>query len=419
MPGLHFRPMKFSKSTTTLLLLNLVWMGAVAYLVRRLADAENVAPPVLATPAPAASEVKIEKRIVTVTRTNEFRWSQLEPEDYRTYIERLRSVGCPEQTIRDIVIADVDKLLAPRLRAAAPGRKDLPYWQSEEKELWTSLDHRESQRQQQAIDFEKRNVIQQLMGVDLVAERQKVLGQEDYYGKRLGFLPDDKRNRVRIAVEKAANEELAVREKVWEEGEPLTAEDNTRLRQIQQQRDAEIAATLSPEELKQYELRMSPTAYAVRDSLFGMNATEEEFLTLFKLRKNFDDTWGPGEPADPAVQEKWAQSREALSGAIRAKLGEARYAEYARAQDADYRGLSVAAARFQLPASRALEVYDYKRQVQEQRVAVVSNPNLTLPQKTATLQAMADETEQAVREAMGERAFRYYQRQGLGGWMRK
>ncbi|MFN0077443.1 MAG: hypothetical protein ACKVY0_13315 [Prosthecobacter sp.] len=411
--------MKISKSTTTLLLLNLVWMGAVAYLVKRLADAQNAAAPVPAASVPAAPEVRVEKRIVTVTRTNDFHWSQLESEDYRAYIERLRSIGCPEQTIRDIIIADVDKLLAPRLRAAAPGRKDLAYWQSEEKELWSSLDQRESHRQQQAIDFEKRNVIQQLMGVDLVAERQKVLGQEDYYGKRLDFLPDGKRSRVRIAVEKAAGEELAVRQKVWEEGEALTAGDQAQLRQIQKQRDAEIAATLSPEEFRQYELRMSPTAYSVRDSLFGMNATEEEFLEIFKLRKGFDDVWGQGEPEDPAAQEKWAQSGEALQAAIRAKLGEARAAEYVRAQDADYRGLCVAAARFQLPASKALEVYDYKRQVQEQRVALASNPTLTLAQKTAALQAMGDETEQAVREAMGERAFRYYQRQGLGGWMRK
>lgn len=412
--------MKLSKSTTSLVLLNLVWMGAVAYLVKKLADAENAAVPPPAVPVSVpVVRTKVETNIVTVTKINDFRWSQLESEDYRTYIERLRAVGCPEQTIRDLIIADVDKLLAPRLLATAPGRKDLQYWQSEEKELWTSLEQRAAQRQQQAIDFEKRNVIRQLMGVDLVAERQKVLGQEDYYGKRLGFLPDDKRSVVRMAVEKSAHDELAIREKVWEEGEPLTTEDQSQLRRIQQQREADIAAALSPEELKQYELRMSSTAYAVRDSLFGMNASEEEFLTLYKLRKSFDNAWGQGEPEDPAIKEKWAQAGQELVQSIRAKLGDVRYAEYARAQDTDYRELSVAAARFQLPASKALEVYEYKRVVQEQRVALVSDPNLTLQQKQATLQAMGNETEKAVREALGDRAFRYYLRHGQGGWMRK
>lgn len=39
-----------------------------------------------------------------------FRWSQLESTDYRQYIANLRGIGCPEQTIRDIVTADVASL---------------------------------------------------------------------------------------------------------------------------------------------------------------------------------------------------------------------------------------------------------------------------------------------------------------------
>lgn len=45
-----------------------------------------------------------------------FRWSQLESTDYRTYIANLRGIGCPEQTIRDIITADVNSLYAARRR---------------------------------------------------------------------------------------------------------------------------------------------------------------------------------------------------------------------------------------------------------------------------------------------------------------
>src|SRR5262245_41874041 len=34
------------------------------------------------------------------------RWSDIESSEYRTYIANLRSIGCPEQTIRDIIVAD-------------------------------------------------------------------------------------------------------------------------------------------------------------------------------------------------------------------------------------------------------------------------------------------------------------------------
>ena len=42
----------------------------------------------------------------------QFRWSMLESSDYRQYIANLRSIACPEQTIRDIITADVAALYA-------------------------------------------------------------------------------------------------------------------------------------------------------------------------------------------------------------------------------------------------------------------------------------------------------------------
>src|SRR5690349_901682 len=60
-------------------------------------------------PADPAAEPQVpEPQILTVT--NQITWDQLESEDYRTYITRLRTINCPEQTIRDIIIADLDKL---------------------------------------------------------------------------------------------------------------------------------------------------------------------------------------------------------------------------------------------------------------------------------------------------------------------
>ena len=39
-----------------------------------------------------------------------FSWREVESADYATYIANLRDIGCPEQTIRDIIIADVNQL---------------------------------------------------------------------------------------------------------------------------------------------------------------------------------------------------------------------------------------------------------------------------------------------------------------------
>ena len=70
------------------------------------AEAEN--PPLVAEavmPAPGVSPI---------AEVQPFHWSQIESADYRTYVANLRGIGCPEQTIRDLVKADVDSLYASR-----------------------------------------------------------------------------------------------------------------------------------------------------------------------------------------------------------------------------------------------------------------------------------------------------------------
>src|SRR5262249_55086014 len=53
-------------------------------------------------------------RTNTVVRRQFFTWQEVESPDYPTYIANLRDIGCPEQTIRDIIIADVNALYARR-----------------------------------------------------------------------------------------------------------------------------------------------------------------------------------------------------------------------------------------------------------------------------------------------------------------
>jgi len=48
-----------------------------------------------------------------------FHWSQIESTDYSIYVANLRSIGCPEQTIRDIITADVHTLYAAQLTQLA------------------------------------------------------------------------------------------------------------------------------------------------------------------------------------------------------------------------------------------------------------------------------------------------------------
>jgi len=61
-------------------------------------------PEAAATPPAQASDATLPPK------SPAFSWSQLESSDYPTYIANLRSVSCPETTVRDIISADVEGL---------------------------------------------------------------------------------------------------------------------------------------------------------------------------------------------------------------------------------------------------------------------------------------------------------------------
>ena len=76
----------------------------------------EAAPPEQFDEAPSAVEAAVPATSSIPAKGDErpFNWSQVESSDYNAYIANMRSIGCPEQTIRDIVTADVDSLYASR-----------------------------------------------------------------------------------------------------------------------------------------------------------------------------------------------------------------------------------------------------------------------------------------------------------------
>jgi hypothetical protein len=351
--------------------------------------------------------------------TNQFLWGQLESENYHDYIARLRAIACPEATIRDIIIADLDKLLAPELRALYGRRPELAYWHPVEEELANDVDPREVSRKSAEIEKRKRDIVRELIGADLARERMELQGEEDFYERRLAFLPEERRTQVRLILEKYQEAEQRFREKELEDGEPLDAGDRAQLRAIVRDRENELSQLLSADEKAQFELWLSPSANDVRHALYGMNATEQEFLTAYYSRRAFDEKWSSRDEVFLTAAERAEREldQQRMEADLRAKLGDERYALYQRGQDEDYHSLSALATRFKLPREKAAEVYGYKKVAEEIRAQVRANSELSDEQKQGALKAIAEETTGAVRATLGDRAFRYYLRTGQATWI--
>src|SRR5262245_49797568 len=65
-----------------------------------------------------------------VLKRQYFTWREIESDDYPTYVANLRDISCPEQTIRDIIIADVNGLYARR-KALEVVTSDQQWWRAE------------------------------------------------------------------------------------------------------------------------------------------------------------------------------------------------------------------------------------------------------------------------------------------------
>jgi hypothetical protein len=310
--------------------------------------------------------------------------------------------------------------MAPRVEATYGRRSDLQFWHSEEEELANDRDYGEIALAQRAIDKEKRAVIEELLGVDLVRERMRAKGEQDYYERRLGFLPVERRSELRNLLEKYDELEQGLRQKEWDHAEPLNIQDRAALRKLREQEQAELSALLDPTERAQYELWMSDTANAVRRAAYGMEISQEEFGVVYQARKTFDEQWAARDAdlMDEASRQRMEIARQEMEADLQRQLGAERFAEYKRGEDPDFHQLAKTATQFKLPKETAKRVYDVKRAHADVRGALDQNAALTLEQKASALAAMQEETARTVRELLGEKAFRYYMRAGDASWLR-
>src|SRR6266566_7849914 len=94
-----------------------------------------------------------------VLRRQFFSWQEVESADYPAYIANLRYIGCPEQTIRDIIIADVNALFAQK-RATEMVTAESQWWRSEPDPAVVQA----AADKAKALDEERRVLLTRLLG---------------------------------------------------------------------------------------------------------------------------------------------------------------------------------------------------------------------------------------------------------------
>lgn len=270
----------------------------------------------------AAASAQEESRIPS--RTNTFDWHQVESPDYRQYITNLRTIGCPEQTVRDIIIADVTQLYETKASALRRQAGPYEYWRTD-----ASGDPAQSSGHLHeaiiSLDRERREVIHTLLGTNLepLLDRIAFLDELD---PRLDFLPVNRQKEV----QKMERRFTELRSKAMDNG---TGDEDTLevLARLQAEREDYLNSALLPGEREEYDLRVSATADALRRQLNAIPVNSEEFRELFQYQNKFDQAFPPndlGLAFSPARQKERAEAETQLQSELQRILGEERFRSY-------------------------------------------------------------------------------------------
>jgi len=322
-----------------------------------------------------------------VVRRQFFTWQELESDDYPTYIANLRDIGCPEQTIRDLIIADVNTLYA-RKRATEVLTPEQQWWRSEPD---TNVVEMAAQKARE-LEQQRRELLVRLLGTnwesgDLVSLPRPTRPGLVLDGPQLGALAPETKQALQEVNLRSTERMQAYLEAQATAGK---APDPVELARLRQQTRQELGRVLSPAQLEEFLLRYSQNAGDLRAE-FGQlgffNVTANEFRSVFRATDNLDQQIQVLSGNDPNTLAQRNALDNARENAIKLALGPSRYEEYRNLQDPLYRQALAQALQAGTPEA-VRTIYEIQLAAQSQQDSIRSATNLTASQKSVELKQL-------------------------------
>lgn len=337
-----------------------------------------------------------------VVRRQYFSWRDLESPDYEVYIANLRAIGCPEQTVRDIIIADVNALYARR-RATELITPEQQWWRSDV-DTNVLLAAQEKSRE---LDDERRALLTRLLGPhwesgDLVSLPRPSRPGLVLDGPILGTLPAETKQALQ---EINARSEARLQAYLDAQQAQGKSADPVEMAKLRKQTRDELASVLPPGALEEYLLRYSQEANNLRAD-FGQleyfDPSPEEFRAMFRATDTIDQQLALlADSTDPNAVQTRQSLQTQRENAIKTALGPARYQEYQLLQDPLYRDAVAAASDAGTPDS-VMAIYENNLAAAVGQASIQANTNLTDSQKAIELKNLELQQLQANTVATGQ-----------------
>jgi hypothetical protein len=340
---------------------------------------------------------------------NHFAWSRIEAKDFEQLVINLRAIGCPEKTVRDIVVARGRRALEQISRESEPR---MSFWTAG---LRRTHAKQETERQERLSREQVIARLERVVGPDMFLEETKPMDEfESQAILRFMIGPVPEEAFVKLAAKLAwfneRREALDSRARgVWLD--TVEAE----LAQLRARYQPALAALLPPTQLEEMTARMAmlPQVDRVKFEMTDLSTAEVRQLGLIRAR--FSDPLREAHSflgRDSLTDEQEIE----LKAAERQFLGAARFAQLERAADSDFKTLFSLGQEHNLPRDAAVKVFDLRQLTAQEAEQLHKDKSLSdadRQQKFAQIQAGV---QQAVLQVLGADASGQYLGRG-GAWL--
>ncbi len=321
-------------------------------------------------------------------------WTLLQTDDLRTLVARLRAAGFPPAVIREILRTQVNARYNSRLTALMEPDPKVPYWRVGSSFYGVDAKRNEEINQ---LQRDRAKALRDLLTDDFFATGDVTAAQR----RQFGDLPRQKID----ALQRIEDDYTEMMSQVRAGMNGITLpEDKAKLALLIREKQTDLAAVLTPAELADYTMRTSPITNLLRTRLDTFDPSAGEFQAIFQTQQALNDklsvgTSGGNVSAGDFQQRQAAQAE--VEAQLKTALGDARYAEYSRAVSSEFQQLSRLAQRDNLPAAAAVQAYTARDQVTVESNRIFDDNTLSVDQKLAALQSLAQNTRAQLLATLG------------------
>ncbi|TAL05066.1 MAG: hypothetical protein EPO07_04200 [Verrucomicrobia bacterium] len=326
--------------------------------------------------------------------TNRFQWRQLESTNCDALVAKLRAVGCPERTIRDIVVGDAWREWNAFQH---PEYDHQLFWLSGPRLVATQ---RKREAEEMKLKTEIAVTLRRLFGCEWSPELPRDPIKEDLVLGRLviGDVTEEKFERVLGVVATASEAKEAMRQRLRLE------EDCAALRSQRDESERKIRAQLSPAEFEEFRARVG---------LVELINHGEDLLELgisgARLREIALATtevrplgWGFLDLDDSESAEAKEAAEQAVKEVVRQHLGDDGFAQL---EDSNYRSICKFAREHSLATETARKMNDVRKAASEEARRLREDKTLEKATREERLREVSASVSQAVNELLGKNLY--------------